>query len=35
MTEGEPLAIDEIDAVRLGIIREVPAEHGFELRADS
>jgi hypothetical protein len=23
------------DAVRLGMIREVLAEHGFELRADS
>ena len=35
LQQGELLAIDEIDAVRLGMIREVLAAHGFELRVDS
>ncbi len=32
MTEGELLAIDEIDPVRLSMIREVLAAHGYKLR---
>ncbi|MDP9255949.1 MAG: hypothetical protein M3Q31_05265 [Actinomycetota bacterium] len=32
MTERELLAIDEIDPERLGMIREVLAEHGYKLR---
>jgi hypothetical protein len=32
ITEGELLAIDEIDPVRFGVIREVLAEHSFDRR---
>lgn len=35
MTEDELLAIDEIDPMRLSMIREVLAEHGYEMRAEA